>query len=116
MSEVGAIALRLALGIAVLGLGVAVTAGVRRREELTQVAERSLQVVFALTSLAMLGLFSAFANHEYQLAYVAQNSARSMELHYRLAALWGGQAGSLLQWLWMLTANGAACRSRRAHV
>ena len=31
-----------------------------------------------------------------------RHSARSMALHYRLAALWGGQAGSLLLWLWML--------------
>ena len=31
-----------------------------------------------------------------------------MALHYRLAALWGGQAGSLLLWLWMLCAYSAA--------
>ena len=31
-----------------------------------------------------------------------------MALPYRLAALWGGQAGSLLLWLWMLLAY-AAC-------
>ena len=117
MSDVGAIALRLALGIAVLGLGVAVTAGLRRREDLTQVAERAVWVVFALTTLAMASLFHAFATYDYQLAYVAQHSARSMDLHYRLAALWGGQAGSLLLWLWMLTAYGAACLwfNRRAN-
>jgi cytochrome c-type biogenesis protein CcmF len=32
-----------------------------------------------------------------------------MPLQYRLAALWGGQAGSLLLWLWMLMAYSAAC-------
>jgi len=32
-----------------------------------------------------------------------------MDLAYRLAALWGGQAGSLLLWLWMLTAYGSVC-------
>jgi cytochrome c-type biogenesis protein CcmF len=32
-----------------------------------------------------------------------------MSLPYRLAALWGGQAGSLLLWLWMLSAYGASC-------
>jgi cytochrome c-type biogenesis protein CcmF len=47
-------------------------------------------------------------SNDFQLAYVAQHSARSMELQYRVAALWGGQAGSLLLWLWMLTAYAAA--------
>ena len=56
----------------------------------------------------MLALFYALATFDYQLLYVARHSARSMALHYRLAALWGGQAGSLLLWLWMLMAYSAA--------
>ncbi|MDH5305738.1 MAG: cytochrome c biogenesis protein CcsA, partial [Myxococcales bacterium] len=60
-------------------------------------------------TLAMGTLFAAFATYDYQLAYVASHSARNMDLVYRLAALWGGQAGSLLLWLWMLSAYGAAC-------
>jgi len=66
-------------------------------------------LVFACTTLAMALLFHAFATGDFSLAYVAANSARSMALHYRLAALWGGQAGSLLLWLWMLTAYSTAC-------
>jgi cytochrome c-type biogenesis protein CcmF len=56
----------------------------------------------------MLALFYALASFDFQLVYVAGHSARSMPLHYRLAALWGGQAGSLLLWLWMLMAYSAA--------
>jgi cytochrome c-type biogenesis protein CcmF len=109
MSELGAYSLRFALGIALLGLGVAITAGVRRRDDWTRVAERSVWLVFVFTSLAMLALFAAFASGDFQLSYVAQHSARSMDLQYRLAALWGGQAGSLLLWLWMLCAYSSAC-------
>ena len=54
-------------------------------------------------------LFSAFANCDYELAYVAAHSARSMALPYRLAALWGGQAGSLLLWLFILSVYASAC-------
>ncbi len=109
MSDLGAHALRFALGIAVLGLGIGIAAGVRRSEDLTRVAERSVWVVFAFVTLAMGLLFAAFASFDFELAYVARNSARSMDLHYRLAALWGGQAGSLLLWLWMLGAYASAC-------
>ncbi len=109
MAEIGGYSLRFALVIALLGLGSALYAGVLRRPEWTRVAERSVWLVFALSSIAMLALFYALATHDFQIVYVALHSARSMPLHYRLAALWGGQAGSLLLWLWMLMAYSAAC-------
>ncbi len=108
MPDIGGYALRFALMIAVLGFSSAIYAGISRRPDWTRVAERSVWVVFALTSLGIGALFYAFATFDFQLAYVARHSARSMALHYRLAALWGGQAGSLLLWLWMLTAYAAA--------
>jgi cytochrome c-type biogenesis protein CcmF len=109
MPDIGGYSVRFALVIALLGFGSAVYAGVNRRSEWTRVAERSVWVVFTLVSIAMLTLFYALATCDFQLVYVASHSARSMPLHYRLAALWGGQAGSLLLWLWMLTAYSSAC-------
>jgi cytochrome c-type biogenesis protein CcmF len=108
MSEIGAVALRLALLLAFAGLGAGIYAGSARREDWTRVAERSVGVVFALVTIAIEALFWCFAFHDYQLNYVASHAARSMPLQYRLAALWGGQAGSLLLWLWMLVAYAAA--------
>jgi len=109
MGDIGALSVRLALLIAATGFGCAIYAGLARRGDWTRVAERSVGVVFALVSSAMAALFVAFAQHDFSLAYVASHSARSMALQYRLAALWGGQAGSLLLWLWMLCAYSAAC-------
>jgi len=109
LSDVGVYALRLALVIGALGLGCALYAGVRRRPDWTRVSERSVVLVFAFVTLAMATLFWAFGSFDFQLGYVAQHSARTMPLHYRLAALWGGQAGSLLLWLWMLTAYAVVC-------
>ncbi len=108
MSEIGAVSLRLALLLAAAGFGAAIYAGVQRNPEWTRVAERSVGVVFALVTSAMVALFLCFARYDYQLVYVAAHSARSMALPYRLAALWGGQAGSLLLWLWMLSAYATA--------
>ncbi len=109
MPEIGGYSVRFALVIALLGFGSAIYAGLKRRSEWTRVAERSVWVIFALVSVAMLTLFYALATCDYQLVYVASHSARSMPIQYRLAALWGGQAGSLLLWLWMLTAYSSAC-------
>ena len=108
MADLGWYLLRLALLVAGVGIAAGVYAGVTRRAAWTQVAERAVVALFALCSVAIGALFYAFATLDFQLAYVAQNSARSMDLHYRIAALWGGQAGSLLLWLWMLAAYSAA--------
>jgi cytochrome c-type biogenesis protein CcmF len=109
MSDLGTYALRFALLIAIAGVATAIHAGVSRREDWLRVAQRSVWVVFGFVTLSITVLFAAFAAHDYQLAYVASHSARNMDLAYRLAALWGGQAGSLLLWLWMLCAYSAAC-------
>lgn len=107
MGEIGLYSLRLALLLSVIGIGAGIFAGVQRRPEWTRVAERSLLLVCAATTVAMLALFWALATNDFSLSYVAAHSARTMALHYRLGALWGGQAGSLMLWAWMLTAFGA---------
>ena len=107
MADLGLYALRLALFASALGLAVGVFAGMTRRDDWTQVAERSVLVVGAALSVAMGALFWSLATNDFGIAYVAQHSARTMPLHYRLGALWGGQAGSLLLGGWMLSMYGA---------
>ncbi len=109
MPELGAASIRFALLIAALWIGASIYAGVSRRPDWTRVALRCVLVVSACVGVAMLALFTAFATNDYRLAYVAAHSARSMQTSYRLAALWGGQAGSLLLWLFMLCAYASAC-------
>ena len=108
MADLGLYGLRLALLVALVGLGAGVYAGVRGDAGASRVARRAGILLFVLTSVSMACLFWAFASHDFRLEYVASHSARSMPLHYRLAALWGGQSGSLLLWLWMLAAYSAA--------
>ena len=107
MADLGLYSLRLALFLSALGIGVGIFAGLTRRDDWSRVAERSVLLVCAGVSVAMGALFYSLATNDFSLAYVAQNSARTMPLHYRLGALWGGQAGSLLLWGWLLTVYGA---------
>jgi len=108
VSDLGFYAQRLAFLVAIAGIASAVFAGVSRRADWTRVAERAVFAVFGFVTLTMGVLFYAFGTNDFSLAYVAGHSARSMTLPYRLGALWGGQAGSLLLWLWMLVAYSAA--------
>ncbi len=108
MAELGQQALTFGWLITVLGCLVALVAGLSQRDEWTQVAERTLYVVFAAITISMGALFYAFGSNDFSLAYVAAHSARAMSIETRLAALWGGQAGSLLLWGWMIAGYGAA--------
>ena len=108
MSDLGFYALRLALVVAVAGVAAGVFGGIARRAEWGEVARRAVLVHFGLLTLAMGALLYSFATLDFTLEYVASHAARSMSVHYRMAALWGGQAGSLLLWAWMLGAYGAA--------
>ena len=92
MADLGLYALRLALLLCGLGIAAGVYAGITRRDDWTRVAERSVLLVCAAVSAAIGALFYALATNDFSIAYVAQHSARTMPLHYRLGALWGGQA------------------------
>ena len=66
----------------------------------------SQHAVFAnafLVTLASGFLFWALFTHDFRIAYVAQTSSRDMSPSYLFTSFWGGQAGSLLFWAWMLT-------------
>ncbi len=63
----------------------------------------------ALIATAVLCLAYAFVSHDFRLRYVAHYSDRGMTLTYLLTALWGGQDGSLLWWLFLLSLYIGAC-------
>jgi len=97
----GSLALYLVVFFAVYTGVVAVIGAVRGRPAIVTSAERGVVAVFALLSLAMLGLEAALVGDRFDLAFVAQISTREQPWIFKVA-LWGGQAGSLLLWTWML--------------
>ena len=44
---------------------------------------------------------------DFRLAYVASNTNQTMPWYYKFSAWWGGQAGSLLLWAWILSSYSA---------
>ena len=108
MPDLGLDALRFALVATIAGIVAGVYAGMTKRDDVAKVAERAVYVTFGFMTVAMICLFWALGTNDFSLAYVAKHSARTMPLHYRLGALWGGQAGSLMLWGWLVAVYGAA--------
>jgi cytochrome c-type biogenesis protein CcmF len=103
MPEVGRLAICLALLCAAYSIGAAVGGGVSRRLHWTRSAEHAAYAVFALVTVATAILLRALLQHDFSLEYVAAYSSSTLPTQYVVAALWGGQKGSLLFWSFMLT-------------
>jgi cytochrome c-type biogenesis protein CcmF len=87
---------------------VAVAAG-RGRPRLLQSARLGAYGTTALVLLGVVLLAYAFVTHDFRIRYVARYSDRSMTTTYLFTSLWGGQDGSLLWWLFLLSLYIAAC-------
>ena len=66
-------------------------------------------------------LWYLIMTHQYQYAYVYQNSSNDLPLHYLFSTFWAGQSGSFLFWILMMCGVGAALiayvdRSYERHV
>src|SRR3954463_321490 len=87
---------------------VAVVSG-RGKPRYLQAARLGAYGTVSLIGLAILCLSYAFVTHDFRIKYVAHYSDRSMETLYLLTSLWGGQDGSLLWWLFLLSLYTGAC-------
>ncbi|HKQ70668.1 MAG TPA: cytochrome c-type biogenesis CcmF C-terminal domain-containing protein [Polyangiaceae bacterium] len=87
---------------------VSVVAG-RGKPRFLQAARLGAYGTVALIGLAILCLAYAFVTHDFRIKYVAHYSDRSMTTPYLLTALWGGQDGSLLWWLFLLSIYSGVC-------
>lgn len=78
--------------------------GIRKRSErFIRSAERAMYAVTVILSLTILQLAMAFYQNDFTLEYVAQHSSSELPRIYAVTALWAGQSGSLLFWVWILS-------------
>jgi cytochrome c-type biogenesis protein CcmF len=83
-------------------------AAFRGRRRLLESARNALFAAFGASAVAAVVLLNAFRTHDFSFTYVADHSSRKLPFPYVYTAFWGGQAGSLLLWLTVLTGIGSA--------
>jgi cytochrome c-type biogenesis protein CcmF len=108
VAELGRAALVICLGLAVYAAAAGGYAAFRGKRRLSLSARNALIAAFGAAGVAALVLVIALLRHDFSFTYVAQHSARRLPTLYTLSAFWGGQEGSLLLWLLILTAYSAA--------
>ena len=87
---------------------ISIAAG-RGRPRLLQAARLGAFGTVALVGLSVLVLAYAFVSHDFRISYVARYSDRGMSVPFLIAALWGGQDGSLLWWLFLTSLFSGTC-------
>lgn len=93
--------------------GAAAYFGARRNQApWVDSARAAMLLTFPLLTLSALSLVYSLVKLDFQIEYVATVTSRSMPLYLRATALWGGQAGSLLFWAWLMSAFASAVMLR----
>src|SRR5436190_7813002 len=107
MPELGRAALLVTFGLVLYALVAGAAAAHLGRRRLALSARNALVAAFGSTLVAAVVLLMALVRHDFSFVYVADTTSRELPTQYTISAFWGGQAGSLLLWLLVLTGFGA---------
>jgi cytochrome c-type biogenesis protein CcmF len=108
MAELGRAALLVTLGLSLYALVAGAAAARLGRRRLAYSARNALVASFASTLVASLVLLAALLRNDFSFTYVARTTSEALPTAYTISAFWGGQEGSLLLWLLVLTGFAAA--------
>src|SRR5262245_17087627 len=107
MIDIGPLAIHLALVLAAYAVVMSLVGVWRGNRDFIASAENSVLAVWIAVLIAVAALLHALVIHDFRVEYVAGHSSSTLPLYYTVAALWGGQKGSLLWWLLILTSMSA---------
>jgi cytochrome c-type biogenesis protein CcmF len=103
MPELGRAALIVCLGLAVYAVAAGAFAAWKRRKRLAESAENAILAAFVAALVASAVLMIALVDKDFSFVYVYEHASLELPRAYTISAFWGGQEGSLLLWLLILT-------------
>jgi len=106
--EIGHFALILALAVALVQTTVPFWGARIGDERLMSMAAPAAITQLGLLAIAFAALTWAYVVSDFTVANVVQNSHSAKPLIYRISGVWGNHEGSMLLWILMLAAFGAA--------
>ena len=110
--DLGYLALLMAFGTAVFAAVSAFYGSRTNQPRWTESARNASIATFPLIAIACLLLIYSLVTGDFSVEYVWRVSSLEMPTYLKITALWGGQAGSLLFWNFLLAAFTAAAMAR----
>jgi len=96
-----------------VSLGITIRQLLRKQTEISTVVRRLTNLVFGLHTLSILILLYMLVKQDYANAYVVGVINPAMPTYLKVTALWGGQAGSLFFWSWIINLCMVVALNRR---
>ncbi|MEP0806759.1 MAG: heme lyase CcmF/NrfE family subunit [Chloroflexota bacterium] len=90
--------------VALYSVIAAVYGELKKQPALVESARRAMLLTWPLLTLTAGVLLYLLVNDHYEVQFVYEVTSRSMPLYLKITAWWGGQAGSLLFWSWLMSA------------
>src|SRR5579859_3332202 len=113
VANFGYIALVAALGCALYATVMALLGAARHQPAWIDSAHNAALLTWPLVTLAAGLLVVLLVTNQFQINYVHSVTSLEMPTYLHVTALWGGQAGSLLWWSWLMAAFAAAAMLRK---
>lgn len=107
MAQFGYYALLLSLVVATYTTCAAIVGHHNKSRRMAVSAQYGGFATFGLLTVSSMAMIYLFVTDDYSVKYVQHYSDRSMPLFYKATAFWGGQDGSLLFWVWVMSIWGA---------
>jgi cytochrome c-type biogenesis protein CcmF len=104
LPEIGFGALVLAFTAAVYSVLAALLGERHQRADLVESARRSQLLTWPLLTISAVSLIGLLVNNRFDVSFVYEVTSRSMPTYLKITAWWGGQAGSLVFWAWLMAA------------
>ena len=98
--------------LAIYGTVAAVQGARRNNPALVYSARNAMLLTFPLLSLASVALVILLVTGRFEVSFVSEVTSRAMPTYLKATAWWGGQAGSLLFWAWLMSAFTSAVTLR----
>lgn len=99
--------------ISLYGIGAAVYGVVKKAPAWVDSARNAMLLTWPLVTLSALSIIYLLVMGHYEIEYVASVTSNSMPTYLKVTALWGGQAGSLVFWTWLMSAFASAVTLRK---
>src|SRR4030042_226793 len=99
--------------VSIYGVIAAYFGARRNSTALVDSARNAMLLTFPLLTISALSIIYLLINGHYEVQYVTEVTSNNMPLYLKITALWGGQAGSLLFWSWLMSAFSSAVPLRK---
>ena len=112
LTNIGYGALIITFLVSIYGI-IAAVYGVRKNSpSWVESARNAMLLTFPLITITALSIIFLLVTDHYEVQYVSSVTSRSMPMYLKITALWGGQAGSLIFWSWLMSAFASAVTLR----